>query len=449
MIVSTWTKAEVRALRQAALRMTQEEFAEFVGFKVETVQKWEQKATTDRPVRGRSAEALDTVYQRLSYAQEQRFWIHLHGARPATNWHPVLSGAAPVLASSNTPGSTESGAVEREVDEEVRRRDFGKLAATGAVAFLSGDHARIGMSDAHRLLAAVDTLEQQDQHTGGAELVDFALGQLERAKHTLHISTYDSKTGVAFTSATGELAVLTGWLAYDADRHRLAQRCFADAMALGTEADNDDLIADTCLCAANQSIALARAGKGSPHKALQLVGRARDLMRGRPPGRIHALIAVREAQAEAALGDRIAFGRAIATAWREMDHAAQFEAIEDCPQWLRFVNHAEIGGHEARGYGDVGDLPRSLELYTIAADQQAGTRNAINLRAWIATTRAQMGDVAGALETGTPVITDLSTVASTRTLRVLEPVRRAADDMAAGDTFRHQFDALTQKAITG
>ncbi len=448
MIVSTWTKAEVRALRDAGLRMTQEEFADVVGFKVETVQKWEQKATTDRPVKGRSAEALDTVYERLQPSQRQRFWTHLQSASQATNGHPVLSGAKRETAPTDHPDLAKSGTSEREVDDEVRRRDFGKLAAAGAVTFFSGDHARIGISDARRVLAAVDALEQQDQRVGGAELVDIALEQFERAKLMLHTSAYDSKTGVEFTSATGELAVLTGWLAYDADRHYLAQRCFADAMALGTEADDSDLIADTCLCAANQSIALARAGKGSAHKALQLVGRARDLMRGRPPGRIHALIAVREAQAQAALGDRIAFGRAVATAWREMDHAAQFEAIDDCPQWLRFMTHAEIGGHEARGYGDIGDLSRSLELYVSAADQQAGTRNAVNLRAWIATTRAQMGDLTGALEVGTSVIADLTNMSSTRTLRVLEPVRRAADS-GAGDNFRYQFDTLTKKAITG
>lgn len=38
-IVEVWTRAEVRALRDAALRMTQEQFAEQIGWAVATVRK--------------------------------------------------------------------------------------------------------------------------------------------------------------------------------------------------------------------------------------------------------------------------------------------------------------------------------------------------------------------------------------------------------------------------
>ena len=60
----------------------------------------------------------------------------------------------------------------------------------------------------------------------------------------------------------------------------------------------------------------------------------------------------------------------------------------------------------------------------------------------------RMGDVAGAVEVGISVLNELTTVSSTRTLRVLEPLRHLAGRVPAGDGFRDQFDALTQKAIT-
>ncbi|WP_157172889.1 helix-turn-helix domain-containing protein [Nocardia exalbida] len=449
MIVSTWTRKEVRALREVGLRMTQEEFAEKVGFQTATVQKWEQKATTERPVEGRSAEALDTVYDCLEPAQRERFWHQLAGIPSQTAGHPVPGSTETIQSEPANAGDGAVGLHVREVEDDVKRREFNKLATVGAVAvFIPDSFGRIGMSDVQRLSADVDALDQEDQRTGGAQLVGLAVEKLTHALDRLQTGVFDSTTGSAFTKATGELAVLAGWLAYDADRHRLARRCFADAMALGTEANDDDLIAHTCLYAANQSSSLARAGRGgSPHKALQLADRARTLMRGRPPGRIHALIAVREAQAYGVLGDRMAFGRAIATAWRELDQAMQSEPLEEVPQWLRFVTYSEIADHEARGYADIGDLRLSVELYAAAVDHPAAMRNATIVRAWSAATRARLGDITGALEHGFPALSELSAIASTRTLRRLEPVRTAVDRSPAGAEFRELYDSLTQTAV--
>ncbi|WP_282775782.1 hypothetical protein [Nocardia sp. CC201C] len=447
MIVSKWTATEVKTLRKVALRMTQAQFADDLGWDVKTIQKWEQRATVDRPVVGESAESLDTALARLDPVQLERFRLALAAAPRVADGHPGRDGIEPVGAVSESPSAGELGMYAWEVDDDVRRREFGKLAALGAVTMLAGEHDRLGASDVRRLLHGVDTLEHEDQLSGGAALVDFAVEQLARAKHKLDTCAYDTATGDAFTSATGQLAVLAGWLAYDADRHPLARRCYADALALGTEADDADLIAHTCLYAANQSIALSRAGAGSPYHALKLVHRARDLMRGRPPGRIHALIAIREAQAYGVVGDHTAFGRTLATAWREMDAAAQYEPIDECPQWLRFVSHSEIAGHEARGYGDLGETSRSVELYSAAAAEQTSPRNAMNLHAWSAASRAQVGDVTGAVAEGLPVLASLGEVSSTRTLRVLEPVRRTVEPLAVGSEFCGRFDALAQKAI--
>lgn len=299
------------------------------------------------------------------------------------------------------------------------------------------------------MLAAVDELEDRDQQIGGGALVQFALEQLAHAKKTLGSASYDTATGNAFASATGHLAVLAGWLAFDADLHPVARRCYADAMALASEAGDEDLIAHTCLYAANQSILLARRGEGSPHRALRLVDRSRTLMRGRPPGRIHSLTAVREAQAQGIIGDRAEFGRAIATAWREVESAIDFEPWEECPQWLRFVSRSEVRGHEARGLEALGEVRRSIDLMEAAAREQTGTRNAVNMRACIAAAHARAGDIPAAVAVGMPVLDELEHVASGRTLRVLEPVRSADDPIA--DDFRARFAALestTGKATT-
>ncbi|MEU4310992.1 hypothetical protein [Nocardia sp. NPDC024068] len=437
MIVSRWTSVEVKALRIAALRETQEEFAERAGYGLPTIKKWHQ-ATRDKPVRGRSAEALDTMLRDLDSEQCARYQAEI-----ASNG-PVPSGAEVV----RQPGMA-LGMYAWEVDSDVRRREFGKLATAvtvSAVGWPFGD--RIRPADAQRLMAAVDELGEQDQRIGGGALVQVALRQLAHAKHTLDTASYDTRTGNTFAAATGHLAVLAGWLAYDSDLHPVARRCYADALALASEAGDDDLIAHTCVYAANQSIALARAGRGSPHHALKLIDRARTLMRGRPPSRIHALIAAREAQAQGLLGDRVGFGRAIATAWREMEQAISYEPIEQCPQKLRFVTPAEIRGHEAIGYGAVGELRKSIELLDASAAEERGTRNAVNDRAHAAVAHAQLGDLSMALEVGAGVLAELENVTSGRTLRVLEPLRATVHPGA--DDFNDRFAALegaTRKEI--
>ncbi|MFG1792180.1 hypothetical protein [Nocardia sp. NPDC049149] len=235
----------------------------------------------------------------------------------------------------------------------------------------------------------------------------------------------------------------------DADMHPLARRCYSDAMGLASEADNPDLTAHVCLYTANQSIALSRVGQASPYNALKLINRARDLMRGRPPGRIHTLIAVRQAQAASLLGDRNAFGRAIATAWREVEQAIEYQPLEECPTWLQSVNHAEVRGHEARGYGTIGEFGKAVDLLERAAGEQTMVRNALNTRACLASARVAAGDVSGGVTEAEPILIELdNAVSSPRTLRVLLPVRRAVEGLHGAAEFRRKFDVLAQLAVT-
>ncbi|MEV6135026.1 hypothetical protein AB0L63_02935 [Nocardia sp. NPDC051990] len=442
MIVTDWTGVEVKALWRVAMRLTQEEFAQRLGYQPVTVRKW-QRATAERPVRGKSAHDLDTTLAGLNQEQAERFWSAVNAARPTNIGHRGVH---------ETDGSDGAlGIYAWEVDGDVRRREFGRLSAMAGAATVLGswdiDAAhRLGLSDARRLRDRVDELEQEDQRADGAQLVSYAIEGLARAKNRLEACEFDLQAGDAYASATGELAVMAGWLALDADMQPLARRCFSDAMALASQADDPDLTAHTCLYAANQSIALSVSGQASPHHALNLIDRARHLMRGRPPGRIHALVAIRQAQAAALLEDRSAFGRAIATAWREVDQAVEHEPIQECPPWLRFVNHAEVSGHEARGFGRIGQHTKAVELLEAAASEQTSARNTINARAWLASARAAAGDVNGALAEAFPVLDHLgSAVSSPRTLKVLEPVRRATMTLPAGADFGHQFDTLTEQ----
>ncbi|MDE1668459.1 hypothetical protein [Nocardia gipuzkoensis] len=449
MIVSKWTKVEVKALRSAALRLTQEQFAERTGFQVATIRKWE-RATADKPVRNDSASALDTELARLTDEQRARFRAEINDVREAATL-PVrqlpISSAGDSL---DRDTGEQRGATEIEVD--VKRREFGVLL--GAVFLAAGGDTdavpiRIGVADARRLNDFAAYLCRREQDIGGASLVETAVQALETAKHLLDTCAFSEEAGREFIRATGELATIAGWLAYDSDRYSLARRCYADAFSLANQAGDDPLTVHVCMNAALLAVSRLRNEEANPHRALNLAGRARQLARGHAhgPSRIHALIATREAQAYGLLGDRVAYRKAIATAWREFDSAVDHESHADCPPWLRFVNATEIRYHEARAHGRLGDHEKSADLYAGLVLEHAGARNSAGYRAGSATALVKVGDVDAAVEQGISVLADLEgSVSSTRILRRLEPVRAAAEGRS--DEFTTRFDELAGRVVS-
>lgn len=428
MVVSVWTKREVRALRKGALRLTQEKFGERVGYSTAAVSKWET-ATKARPVRGDSAQDLDTVLAQLDESQRARF-------------EESLTEDDDASSSSPSP----PGAIAWQLDvqgHEVKRREFGRMIAAGAVAIALADHPRIGMNDAHHLSEIVDGFIVQDQQQGAGALLNAAEHVYARAQMMLETCDFDQQTGAAFTAATGRMAMRVGWLAYDLDDHGLARRCYADALAMGAQCGDDGLAAHACMTTALQALRLHTPEHPSARHALRLIARVKDLTHGSPPGRIHALAAVREATAHAALGDRPGFARAMGTAWREMDYAIESEPIEQCPTWLRFVTHGEVRFHEAMGYDHLGD-ERAIDGFADVLNHATGPRNRANYLAVLAGALARSGDVPAAVKQGTQVFDVLGrTVSSKRTLTEMKPIRAAT-----GDRFR-DFNDLYDAMLVG
>ncbi|MFG2446465.1 helix-turn-helix domain-containing protein [Nocardia fluminea] len=416
MIVGKWTAAHVRALRVDALRASQSAFAERLGFETVTVRKWEGRATEAKPVRGASAAALDTLLARLT--EEQR-----HRMRSA-------------LAAPDT-----------ESEDDVNRRQLGIVTAASAVS-LTGPvprQPRLGLHEVRAWIDYAEDLARRDQREGGARLVEAASSALIRARREFDDAQCDPATGAAAASAVGSLAVITGWLAHDADRHDLARASYRTALELSMRSGDDELAVHALLNAANHEIGLSRQGAGNPHLALQNASRADRLAEHWKPGRVHALIAVRQAQACAHIGNHDGFRASMNKAHAAMETALDAELLSHCPRWLRFVDPSELAGHEARAYSDLGDYRTSLTHYEHAMEGQ-GVRNEANTRAWRARTLAAVGDTRGALAAGQSVLATLDAVGSTRTLRVMAPVRALHAAKASG--FADRYDQLDRKVQT-
>lgn len=430
--VETWTGADVRLLREVALRLSLRDFADMLGISDRTVSKWEQAGGARRP-RPHYQAMFDTVLDRAEPAERARF-----------------------MDAVARRGTTGGGDSILDDGAGVDRREFNKtmLAVGGALALPTWagepagavDAKTVGTVHVEALRSAADQIRQRDQHVGGGALLSEAAHCLTRAKAMLDTATYSSDVGTDLMSATGDLAMCAGWVAYDADRRDLARQWYSDALALATEAGDDDLAVHALQNAA--LLAMSPSGTGSPSRAMQLSERSRIIARNLRSSRLHALIASRTAIAHAAVGDRSNFERSIGTAWREVEHAEGYEPTAETPVWLRFVVPAEVRYHEARGRAYLGDLDEAAAAFHAGAAEQADPRNATNYRAALAATLAHSGDTTTAIAEGVTVLTSLEgSVSSWRTLRQLEPVRTAATIHTDGEEFHMRFDKL--KAISG
>ncbi|NQE65964.1 hypothetical protein NG2371_00404 [Nocardia gamkensis] len=114
MIVTTWTGVEVRALRTAALRVSQPEFAEILGFTVAVVRKWEGRRETIE-LSGKCAAAMDTLLDRLTDSERARFEAALMpGPRPTS-----MRAAADTFESPTDIARRVQGLSELEADGNV------------------------------------------------------------------------------------------------------------------------------------------------------------------------------------------------------------------------------------------------------------------------------------------------------------------------------------------
>jgi DNA-binding XRE family transcriptional regulator len=329
---------------------------------------------------------------------------------------------------------------------ELSRRGFGGLAATaGLSALLPPVSAprRVNSSHIRYWRACTDALYVRDRAVGGTVLLPLALQQWRHVRLAVR-EDRGGETGHELFGAAGELALCTGWIALDGGRLPLARPLYEEARELAVGA-GDAVLAVHVLT--NQSMLYAELARTGPtrepaRQALRLAFQAQEEGRYLPIPRLHALIALRHASAASLLGDWAAFVAAITQARRELDRGPR---DSESPEWLRFVDHTEITGVEARGYLNLGDADRSALLYRQVLASGLSTRNRASYGAGLADAllkqNARQDAIAAAMEV-LPVLE--GGVTSMRCLNRLRPIRQAAQNTAGTQEFCDRFDAVEQ-----
>jgi transcriptional regulator with XRE-family HTH domain len=329
--------------------------------------------------------------------------------------------------------------------ELLSRRGFGGLAAAAGLSAALPMPAprRVTSSHIRYWSACADTLYARDRSVGGTALLPLAMQQWRRVRLAARESG-TGETGGGLLAAAGEMALCTGWVAMDSGQPQLARPLYEEARELAV-GSGDTMLGVHVLT--NQSMLHAELARTGPSRdparqALRLAFQAQDEGRYLQVPRLHALVALRHGSAASLLGDKAAFRTAMTQARRELDRGPRDESP---PQWLRFVDHAEVTGVEARGWLNLGDYNRSAELYRQVLESDLSSRNRASYGAGLADALLKQGARQDAVTVAMNVLPALEGgVSSVRCLNRLRLIRQAAGNTAEAREFCDRFDAIDQ-----
>src|SRR6266516_1077202 len=208
-------------------------------------------------------------------------------------------------------------------------------------------------------------------------------------------SDYSETIGRDLLQVSGKLAVCAGWLAFDAANVPLARQLYSEALLLAGSASDPILSAHVLEKSSMLASYVARTGasRGVAREGVRLADQAAEAARHESMPRLHALIALRRANAVSLLGDKPAFRSAVTRARNELDRGAG----ADDPAWIQFVNESEIITQEAVGHENLGDPAIASELHRRSlAESGVSPRNHACGQAQLAAALAANGDVNGA-----------------------------------------------------
>lgn len=350
MIVSKWTRKEIKALRKAALRQTQERFSEFAEYSVCSIGKWEN-AASGFCLTGKAAAKMDELLRGLDPDQLARFTDALNSessTQAVTMGDSLDTGNA---HHRHTDAVSEQDLPARDGADSVNRQNFVHLligSLTGAAlnrtplaatstAASSGTH--IGLSDVARLRRQSIRLAMEDHRVGGELSAPDAIARLAVATSHAHATFGRDSVRRAYLAALAEFADTTAGVCFDAGLHREAEAAFAQSVNYAVEAEDIAMRAKALTGLANLAVHENRSEEALTYAEMALV--RSDLL----PARLRAVVYTRHARALGAIGH--ARGPECVAA---VQRAEDVYSVDDdrTPPWLEYYDHAHLRRDKGR-----------------------------------------------------------------------------------------------------
>jgi transcriptional regulator with XRE-family HTH domain len=213
---------------------------------------------------------------------------------------------------------------------------------------------RIGETEVELLRAAADDMDAIDQQFGGNRLWRPTRAHLLWVHQMIDRGIYDEELGRQLHTVAGKFTTSLGWFCYDAGLQAEARYYFSEALNTANFTGDDALACRTLSNMARQAVDL---NKGREAVRFARLAQAHAKEWAAPP-RVAALLAVREAQGHARLGDRLSCEASIRRAWQDWERGRD----ERDPDWTTFLNEAELVCLEGMCRLDLGQSDRAQKL---------------------------------------------------------------------------------------
>jgi DNA-binding XRE family transcriptional regulator len=294
-----------------------------------------------------------------------------------------------------------------------RDEDVDNLPACDSSPQVTGD-------DVAALLAMKRSLTALDAEHGGGAALPLVLKYLSSEVVPLLHGRYDERIGRELFGAVAGLAMLAGWVAYDAGQHGQARKHMLHALRLSQVAD-DRLFGGRVLVAmSHQALHIGQIQDGIDFAAAAMKGASAVGL----PAAV-ALFAASAARALAVSGDKQASLNLMRTAEQALDKVT----VADGPEWLTFMDEAELAGKLGRCFRDLG-LHREAESYlemSLSLHKAQYPRSRAITKIIHATNYARQGELEPACQLGLEALPEVGRLRSQRTKEYLTDLYRGLD----------------------
>lgn len=293
----------------------------------------------------------------------------------------------------------------------------------------SGHSSRqIGAVDLTAVRETIQVLTRLDQRRGGGHARSAVTRYLttDVASFLRSARSRDDIRRSMF-SAAGELAYLSGWMAFDAGEHAVAKKHFTLAVQLAAEADDPPLAGHVLRAMAHQAVDL-----GHPREAVHL---AKASLAGRRSAlaspRERALLEVVHARALAADHHNLDAAKALLQA---EDNLAASAPGDDEPDRVFFFTEASLAHETACTLRDLGDLTASIDQFRRSVrlrDATSFTRTHAVTLGYLGAAQTRLGAIEEACVTWSGALDAMNDVRSGRTRQTVLDMRTALSPLRA------------------
>jgi tetratricopeptide (TPR) repeat protein len=398
--VPVWTGREASKLR-AALRMSQRDYAAFLGVAPRTVANWDSKGR-NTIIRPDLQSALDTALKLADQTIQQRFATFLQE-----------DAVAPAADLAPHPDSPESAA-DWIPAQPGGPRLLSLVGEVGHPAVIP-----VGDTDIAVVQGMLDSLTAVDHQFGGGYARRAADGFLLEVVRPRLAVPGPGATLSQFRAAAAEFQMRVAWMHLDVADHDGARSAAEESFHLAQRSR------DLAVCAwAMAMCSLLETWQGNTAAAVAYGHASVGFAKGGPP-LVHAFAQGKLARALAAAGDRTGTQTALSQA-RSLFDAVQSHDDERVPRTIRDgYGPAYLLDEEAHCYRDLGENRKALDLSDQCLALRGADRFARN-RAFATGNRAlalaRLGEVDEACDSAAGLLQLAATLDSSRVAQRLDSV---------------------------